>query len=462
MEKTARKPSTDPVQERLRQNKANWNKEVSAFINDLIHLKKTMNGWPSKFFKERSRIADPIPADPTTIIGSLAGDFQDIVNKGNAVVQEQLNYAKNRRKRQMKQLPLPIPEAPKTPAAPAAPATPTEPSRQLELALSSANSELVKLASSFEDKYVLKSEASNPFSRFITKLFSLKYGLGFGEGARIRQLRMTMLDSCVKAYKALKHLQKEIVKSSKESVVNSHKMTTMVWNYWNIVNRLFYTYKAIRPGEVKDQGGEIQAPELEKEEKGAVAPSDTKLTEISTQRANKLADYRKFGTQIVSKSPAAKQLNSLAEFIQATPKEQMASALASATNIDALYAKALAEVNAELGYNEDSFEKILLRLSQDPTKAELLGKTAQLKHLRKLRHQVIPGATSRTRLEIYSFIDQIKHDLDRVMNLLEEGFDQEQLTTAVLQVNRQMTTLRTMMRSLYYAQKPEEAGSPFF
>src|ERR1700676_5491360 len=122
MEKTARKSSTDPVQERLRQNKANLNKDISAFVNDLIHLKKLMNGWPSKFFKERSKITSPLPADPATIIGALAGDFQEIVSKGNGIIQEQLNYAKNRRQKQVKPTLPQTPPANDLAAPPAAPA----------------------------------------------------------------------------------------------------------------------------------------------------------------------------------------------------------------------------------------------------------------------------------------------------------------------------------------------------
>lgn len=161
MEKTARRPSTDPVQERLRQNKALWNKEVSTFINDLIHFKKTMNGWPSKFFKERSRITSPVPADPATIIGSLAGDFQELVNKGNAVIQEQLDYSKNRRQRQPKQLNLPLPEPGKPPPTPESPKPPEGPdlSKQLSLGLNASAKELeiIKLAFEMEDKYLLES-----------------------------------------------------------------------------------------------------------------------------------------------------------------------------------------------------------------------------------------------------------------------------------------------------------------
>lgn len=48
------------------------------------------------------------------------------------------------------------------------------------------------------------------------------------------------------------------------------------------------------------------------------------------------------------------------------------------------------------------------------------------------------------------------------MNLLEKGLDEVALTEAIAQVNRKMIVLRTMMRSLYYSEKPEEAPSPFF
>src|SRR4030042_2684905 len=99
MIKTARKPSTDPAQEKLRNDKAAWNKDVSAFVNDIIHLKKLMNGWPSKFYMERSFIKDPMPADPTTIIGSLLSDYQYIAERGNKIVEEQLNYSKTRKKK---------------------------------------------------------------------------------------------------------------------------------------------------------------------------------------------------------------------------------------------------------------------------------------------------------------------------------------------------------------------------
>jgi hypothetical protein len=453
----------DPVQERLRQNKALWNKEVSTFINDLIHFKKTMNGWPSKFFKERSRITSPVPADPATIIGSLAGDFQELVNKGNSVIQEQLDYSKNRRQKQ--------PKAPAAPQQPATPGTPTAPTSEAPkpdlnqqlgqgLAASTKKSELIKLAFEFEDKYSLEAQASNPFSRFVTRLFNPKFG--FGEGARIRRLRMTMLDNCVKSFKAIKQLHKEIVKSSKGSIVNAHKMMTLVWNYWNIVSRLFSAYKVIKPGEVKDPGGAIEDPELKRQravEEGRDPDVDIDrptLVSPDVSIVNKLKDFRTASSYLgpVAKSPAFRELNSIVEAIVAAPKHRKPQVLQQ-YNVSAVYDRALQEVNSELGTSGSSFVQIVEQAKSQP------AKTAQ-RQLGKFRHQILPGATSGSRLEVYGLIDQIRKDLDEVMNLLEAGFDQEKLAPAINQVNRQMAALRTMIRSLYYSEKPEEASSPFF
>lgn len=471
MEKIARRPSTDPNQERLRQNKALWNKEVSSFINDLIHFKKTMNGWPSKFFKERSRITSPVPADPATIIGSLAGDFQELVNKGNSVIQEQLEYAKNRRQKQPKQLNLPLGQpAPATPAEPKPEAPKPDLTQQLSLpAVAFEEYELIKLAYLFEDKYALVSEASNPITRFVTRLFNPKYG--FGEAARMRRLRMTMLDSCAKAYKTLKALHKEIVKSSGSSIESSHKMMTSVWNYWNIVNRLFNSYKALRPVDVKDPGGVLEGdPELKRQKaieegRDPDAPPegnepgqtlDQETISSAQHSASLVQDYRTNAPTIKTNSQAFLELNSIVEYIMGAPKKHKVNALIG-SNIDAIYRKAIQEVNNELGTSGASFEQIAKQIKE---KAATTNKQAQ--QLGKIRHQLIPGATSGSRLEVYNLVNALRQDLDKVMDLLEEGFDPEKLSVAIAQVNRQMTALRTMTRALYFSEKPEMAPSAFF
>ena len=221
MIKEARKPSADPTQEKLRQNKAVWNKDVSAFLNDVIHIKKLMNGWPSKFYKERSKIVQPIPGDPGTILGSLANDFQELAQRGTAIVAQQAEYSKNRRQSQPK---APTEQGPATPATPAAPTPPN-------------GADLSKQLAAWEQKYELVSEGSNPVSRFITRLRTPQ--MGFGDAAQKRRLRMDMLKAAAKSYKALSKMQIHVTKSSKASVVDAYKAMQISWNEWSIVSRNF-------------------------------------------------------------------------------------------------------------------------------------------------------------------------------------------------------------------------------
>jgi len=112
--KDARKPSPDPVQERLRQEKAQFNKETSAFITGLINFKKLMNGQPSKFHMQKSNIKNPIPAEPISIIDALAEDFQSIAQQARNIVERQLEYSQTRRKK----APTPSPGTTPSPTTP--------------------------------------------------------------------------------------------------------------------------------------------------------------------------------------------------------------------------------------------------------------------------------------------------------------------------------------------------------
>jgi hypothetical protein len=469
MEKTSqRKTYRDPALNKIVQEKAAWNRQVSTFINDLIHLKKSMNGWPSKFYKERTRISQPAPIDLAGILSKMSGDFQELANQGSGIVQEQKEFAQSHVKRQSDRT-LGKLEQNRGPATGPAPETSkpggSDLSQQMGKQLgAAAQTQLMKIASSFEDRYLLEAEASNPISRFVTRLFNPRYG--FGESARIRRLRMAMLDNCVKSYKEIRKLHKEIVRSSKSSITTSYKMMTVVWNYWNAVNRLFSTYKAIRPDAiVGDSGGEIETdPELKREkalEEGRDPDESVSAGNVSVQQATKflflLKDYKAAsGALMATKSPAFHELDAITTAVVAAPKDKKTEVLLG-SNLGDVYRKALQEVNTELGTNGSSFQEIVMMAKpKAPTTKE-----AQ-RQLGKFRHQILPGATSGQRLEIYQFLTQIRTDMDNVMNLLEKGFDQEQLSAAIGQVSREMSALRMMMRSLYHAEKPEEASNSFF
>lgn len=476
IEKTARKPSADPAQEKLRQNKAAWNKEVSRLVNDIIHLKKMMNGWPSKFFKERSRITEPIPADPATIIGSLANDFQELAQRGQGIVQEQLNYSKTRRQKQPKS-PSPSQETPAVPTTTSAPVAPSAP-------------DLTKQLAAWEQKYAynLISEASNPITRFITRI--LTPTIGFGEAARIRRLRMTLLKACAKTLKQLKRLQNEIVKSSTGSIGESHKIMTEVANNWSVVARGFAAAKSLRPEVPEDAGGEIEPETKEEKEEKAEREQQRALEsqqgnvpveDVSTTQPETGASVNLDETSLFKKEQAKRMIGdfksnmfeinklslgdpivtgSLTEFYSAmdkyltTPQTNKISVFPELLSV---YTKMIRNINAHFHTSTLTLREMLLQIRESAKNKP--PKQAQVaRWLGKARHQMLPGSSSGSRLEIYQAIANIRKDLNDIMDWLESGWYPEQMGKGIPDINRQVMTLRALVRALHYTEGPKPKG----
>jgi hypothetical protein len=395
--KIARKPSSDPVQEKLRQDKANWNKEMSLFLNDVIHLKKLMNGWPSKFYKERSRIVEPIPADPTTIIGSLTNDFQELSQRGNSIVQEQLNYSKNRKPKQPKAPEGVVP----TTTPPASTTPPVVP-------------DLGKQLAAWEQKYDLVSEGSNPVSRFLTRRITRTRGTS--EKFRINRMRLDMLESCAKARKALSKLQVQIVKGNKQSILDSQKTMQHVWNEWAIVARSFNNYKS-KVGQLPDKSVELPTDE-------AMSPEKEVLPNQAPQEKD----------ETLSEAPK------VVPPVPIPPVVPASAALPMAPNIPPTDADELPKIAA----------------------MEVVAQAFLQKWLGKKRHQFFSGSSSSYRLEIFEIAKNIRVKLNEIMNLLEKGLDIGQLDPLVSDVNRQISSVRMLMRSLHLSEKPDASGGSIF
>src|SRR5271165_5732707 len=189
MEKTAVKTYKDPALNKIVQEKAALNNVISLLISNIINFKRSFNGYPSKYYKDKIKISTPSPIDLISILNTLTADFQEIANRGVSIIEEQKEFAHNHVKRHSDNV-LNRLEQKHGPTA-GSPTKPTGPdlSQQMEQKLSeNINSELIKLADDMWLKYELQVQASNPISRFVTRLFNPKFG--FGEGARIRRLRM--------------------------------------------------------------------------------------------------------------------------------------------------------------------------------------------------------------------------------------------------------------------------------
>ena len=455
MIKVADKPSMDPVQQKLRAAKKQWNKDVSAFIDDLIHYKKLTNGQPNKFYKERSSIKEPIPADPATILGTLANDFQELSQRGNAIIAAQIEYSKTRRKKQPKQ----APEVGTTPTTPTAPESP----------------DLAKQLAAFEMKYGLIAEASSPVSRFFTKL--LNPGIGFGEAARIRKYRNSLLTLCAKMYKDLGKFQVEIVKSSNDSINRSYNMLNEgIWHNWDLIYKGLLTYKSHMPKVVEDTGGQLKAPDVQDKptdapekpaqpSKPVAAPVQEPVSYVSAIESDYKKHYSALGSDNMGGADAALEA-ALFKFKTATPEEKAAAAKTVAEE----YAALISTLNQNLGTRGKSLGEIASEKSKIASATDQLEKVAQdflWKWLGKTRHGLSNSMTSGYRLDLYKAAEELRFELNKMMDSLESGMNVEELMTIASEIHRQLASMKGVTRALHAAMpKPKTKGkdqksSPF-
>lgn len=419
------KSPPDAAQQKLRQNKATLNKETSEFINDLIHFKKMMNGWPSKFFKEKSLITNPIPADPATIIGSLAGDFQDIVNKNNSIIQEQINYSKTRRQKQIKS---PTPNV----------STPTSPdlSQQLSKGLTASNS---------YEGYLI-SEASNPLSRFFARL--LNPAIGSSEKARIRKYRMSLLTASVNLYKDLGKLQVSVVGSGPQSIFTASKLLDKVEDNWSFLVSGFQTFKDTLPQGVLDSGGDITLPNIPN---SSQVLETNNIDSILAEATFAIQDLKSNINNFVTGIPKSiQQLIMNFELASPIEKKQLAPEIVN------VYKKLLVKLSSDnklLG-TAISLNEILSQMNKTPSvdkvaQLEVLAQNFINKWVGKTKHQLSPfDKTSALRLDIYNSASDTRKLINKIMNSLENDMQPIVLAPLMNQVGSNIMKIRTIMRGL--------------
>lgn len=85
----------NPEQKKIREAKKVWNKKTSNFIHQLIEFKKLMNGRESEFHKEKSKITQPIPVEPSIVLQGLASVFKEMADNATAIGDAQKHYSGN-------------------------------------------------------------------------------------------------------------------------------------------------------------------------------------------------------------------------------------------------------------------------------------------------------------------------------------------------------------------------------
>jgi len=113
LEIIARKRSEDPLQEKLRERKAQWNKEVKTLIAQLIAFKRGLNGkGDPRAGLPASNIKHPFPDEIGRYLDEMATRYQKVVDEAGQIIDAQKDYSQHRRKSR-KETPMsaPIPVA---------------------------------------------------------------------------------------------------------------------------------------------------------------------------------------------------------------------------------------------------------------------------------------------------------------------------------------------------------------
>jgi hypothetical protein len=394
MIKEARKPSSDPLQEKLRVNKSQWNKEVSVFIDNLINFKKLMNGWPSKFHMERSSIKDEIPSDPKTILGVLAGDFQDLAQRGSALVAQQSDYSKNRKKKQ-----------PKAPAG-----APPNLAQQL-----TASSE-----------HHLEALGSTPVSRFYSKLKGPWFGSG--QEARVRKYRISMLNSCADLYRQLEHFEAAIMGSSPESIFASSKILEKIENQVNFILNTITAYKSV-------------VVDLPKDKPTDYINNDSKSEELDTV----INDFKKHHLNFTDLN--ATLVNQLNENINKFESADLDEQAVLSPVILQDYKSIIDDFNRKHGTFAKTLGEALF--AKQASSLESMAQAFLTKWLGKLKHHLSPfDKTSALRLDIFKVAEDSRKILNEMMNSLEKDFDIEDLVNKSNDLYNSLSSIRSLMKPL--------------
>jgi hypothetical protein len=443
MDKLARKPSSDPVQEKLREDKDAWNKQVSSFITNLINFKKMINGRPSKLSPQKGKITEPIPNNPATIINTLSDAFSRLAEEGNSIIEEQIDYSKNRRQKQELKI-----EQHKEQES--------NLSQQLNKGLAGYDFELY--SGSLIDNYLI-SEASNPISRFFFKL--LNPGIGSNsEKNRMIQYRTTLLDQTAQIHKDLKKIAKAIVGWGPQSIFLANQILHKVENNKNTLIIGVNSFKKSYPQGIQDTGGKIDnVNKEEKEEKEETNPITTptiqpqeienkpKVELKETPKLNKthqVDQAEQAALDIANNSNNFKDILGLPKLRKLTSNFNTEPDTNSAAELLDAYSKMLEHICKKQKIPLQTSLGAILALNIKP---ELKSEGQNL--LGKIRHQLNPfGNTKVYRLDIYNLAKESRKITNIILDLLENDLNFDELEPHITELSNNIDRISNIMMIL--------------
>ncbi len=447
MEKNAAPKSyKDPALNKIIQEKAAWNRQVSAFINDLIHFKKSMNGWPSKFYKERSRLTQPARIDFAAILSNMTGEFSELANQSNSIVKEQADFAKNYTNRKSNQTldRLERTQGPENAPKPTAPTGAPDLTQQLSKAS--------------DDSYYLISEGSNFITRFFSRILSP--GIGFTEAARIRKLRVTLLNAAAKITKDLRAFQREIVPvfSGPASIKSASLMLGNVERNLIFLMSGLKSYKDALPQGAVDTGGRIPPPASkgDKEDKPKAKedpappspPPDTTPLDPRIERAAEVVkDISTHRNSFPGVAGMRDLFNEARKYTAASDEEK----LAQADTLILLHRNLVNQIcfDRNIQPPQTTLGGIVALGTKSAASADAELQVVAQNILGKWRHQLsLFDKTSSFRLDVHRMAGNARKVNNRIMDQLESGLHVEELLVLIAELDDEIKKIREAMTSL--------------
>ena len=393
MNKSAAGRSNDPKQQALRDAKAKWNKDTSDFIADVIQYKKMMNGWPSKFNAEKGKIQNPLSEKSSSVLSLLTLNFKDIAEQAHSLSQQQLEYSKTRKQKSVKD---------------------------------ATNIIATQL-------HELETFASNPLSRFFSRIKNT--ALFDTEKARVKKYRMSLLSAGSDIYQDILLLQEEAVKSSPQSIFVTSQLLEKIQKRWEFVGGSLNTYKN-------------SISELSKDTDKEKDVKDNSNSEKDTEKQNPFSDVESI---IIDIKRYVSNFNTInpKEILQKISKFESSSNDKEKQFIAKLIAKDYEKLLLKANKIDSTEAKSFKELSNLKAALQSTAQNAVNKWMGKLKHKISPfDKTSAFRLDIYNKCKEVLKLVDDFMDLLESGFNLEELYNIYKSVSEKLQFIKSIANSL--------------
>ena len=444
--------SKDPVQQKLRDHKRQWNSVYKDFSQKLKAGKDGLNGrGNARAGLPPSNLKEHLPGEIGSFLSQLAGEFQALIGDAESIISEQAQYASTRRRKKPK---TPGPVQPTNNAPPSAAPQPPEQDKIVDT-----------LSQIAVVDHELVAEGSSKLSRFWQYATALFSGLSKKEYNR---QRVGLLSQAADMYYSLIDLENGVLTVSLNNVPNTiSKYKKFKYNFDSFVGT-FRGVEAMIERAAAEKGVEKPAEEQPKEE---IAEQPNVVKDAPPPPAQEAEHHESPPSDLVSikndmhllfNAGLAKQgvldLNQMFTEYEQEEDEHLKSMWEDRIkeHYNSLTHHLANEVQKKYGPTNVRSIQDVIDLVRKNKQAETIGeymiKTSHNSLTRSLKRQLVKMRTSNktapVRLQIDAVIDDMKKTIMTIMNNLEKNLSIEELNVHLEKLAEEKDNLKRPLHVL--------------